>query len=431
MVTESRWICCQIGARQHYIVPRVLHRAQRLSALITDLWVSPESRVRTIGPRRLAERFHPELADGPVIGLNRACVAFEGWNSLRRRDGWSVMIRRNEWFQRRALAELTRVARCSAKNGVRLFSFSYAARHLLAFAKSEGWVTMLEQIDPGPLEEEIVADIHRQHSDLAGSWQPAPPEYWRYLEEEWSLADRIIVNSHWSLKALIRRGVPEKKIWLIPLSYDAPSEATRFQRTYPTAFTSERRLRVLFLGLVNLRKGLAATLAAMRLLEREPVEFWFVGPIQMCVPAQWRNAPNAKWIGGVPRSDAETYYRNADVFLFPTLSDGFGLTQLEAQAWKLPVIASQFCGEVVQDGINGLVLGEVSGRTIADAIRSLIAQPERLSTMSGNSVAGQFGSSNLMVRLEHAADVSRSSRDCTGREHLRGQPAYHPQACCT
>ena len=54
------------------------------------------------------------------------------------------------------------------------------------------------------------------------------------------------------------------------------------------------------------------------------------------------------------------FYKEADVFILPTLSDGFGLTQLEAQSWKLPVIASRHCGEVVRDGENGVVLEEVS-----------------------------------------------------------------------
>jgi glycosyltransferase involved in cell wall biosynthesis len=36
--------------------------------------------------------------------------------------------------------------------------------------------------------------------------------------------------------------------------------------------------------------------------------------------------------------------------ILPTLSDGFALTQLEALAYGCPVIASQFCGEVVTPG---------------------------------------------------------------------------------
>jgi glycosyltransferase involved in cell wall biosynthesis len=55
---------------------------------------------------------------------------------------------------------------------------------------------------------------------------------------------------------------------------------------------------------------------------------------------------------------------------------------LEAQAWKLPVIASRYCGEVVRDGVNGVVLEEVSGVAIAEVIRGLLRQPEKLLGMS-------------------------------------------------
>ncbi len=72
-------------------------------------------------------------------------------------------------------------------------------------------------------------------------------------------------------------------------------------------------------------------------------------------------------------SPVESYYRDADVFILPTLSDGFGLTQLEAQAWKLPVIASRYCGEVVRDGFNGVVIEEVTGLRIAEVIARVFA----------------------------------------------------------
>ena len=40
-------------------------------------------------------------------------------------------------------------------------------------------------------------------------------------------------------------------------------------------------MRVLFLGLINLRKGVARLLEAARLLHNEPVEFWMVGPVEI------------------------------------------------------------------------------------------------------------------------------------------------------
>jgi glycosyltransferase involved in cell wall biosynthesis len=86
-----------------------------------------------------------------------------------------------------------------------------------------------------------------------------------------------------------------------------------------------------------------------------------------------------------PRDKVERYYRDADVFILPTLSDGFGLTQLEAQAWKLPVIASRYCGEVVCDGVNGIVIEGISGQSIADVLLGLLRSPERLKGMSARS----------------------------------------------
>ena len=63
----------------------------------------------------------------------------------------------------------------------------------------------------------------------------------------------------------------------------------------------------------------------------------------------------------VTRKQAAEFYRDADVFILPTLSDGFAITQLEAQAHGLPVIASKNCGKVVENGVNGIILDEPSG----------------------------------------------------------------------
>jgi glycosyltransferase involved in cell wall biosynthesis len=96
------------------------------------------------------------------------------------------------------------------------------------------------------------------------------------------------------------------------------------------------------------------------------------------VPPELLTAPRVKWIGPVSRNTTKEYYRAADVFLFPTVSDGFGMTQVEARAWKLPVIASPCCAAVIKHDVNGLVVQELSGQSLADAIRSFIAHPARL-----------------------------------------------------
>jgi glycosyltransferase involved in cell wall biosynthesis len=70
------------------------------------------------------------------------------------------------------------------------------------------------------------------------------------------------------------------------------------------------------------------------------------------------------------------------VFVFPTLSDAFGLTQLECMAWRLPLIASRHCGTVVRDGQNGLLLQELTPSSIAAALLRCLGSPASLALWS-------------------------------------------------
>jgi glycosyltransferase involved in cell wall biosynthesis len=228
-----------------------------------------------------------------------------------------------------------------------------------------------------------------------------PKEYCDNWRNECALADQIVVNSQWSKDALLREGIPAEKIQIIPVAYEPWTDARSFQRHYPRAFSAERPLRVLFLGQINLRKGVQQLLDAVQLLKSEPVEFWFVGRIQINVSQDLRLHPQCRWFGPAPRVEVDSYYRDADVFIFPTLSDGFGLTQLEAQSWKLPVIASRYCGEVVRDGFNGVLLDEVSGEAIANVLREFLQAPHTLSAMSiQSSVDDRFSLKSLALSLK-------------------------------
>jgi len=378
------WICCQLGAREHYAVPRALKLGGLLDELITDLWI------------RRAGRFHPELAGARVVAPNIPALAFELKASLARENGWDLISRRNHWFQKQAVDQLTR----NHNSNHTVFAYSYAAKQIFEFARAHGWRTVLGQIDPGPAEERIVSGLQRTSPIQYTHWEPAPHAYWDNWRDECSLADQIVVNSEWSKDALLAEGVAAEKIRVMPLAYEAANDTRSFQRHYPRVFSAERPLRVLFLGQINLRKGVAQLFEAVKLLSGEHVEFWFVGPMQISVPQELKLHRQVRWFGVAPRVKVESYYREADVFILPTLSDGFGLTQLEAQAWKLPVIASRYCGAVVRDGVNGVVLEEVSGVAIAEVIRGLLREPERLSAMSVRSgVEERFSLGMLAKRL--------------------------------
>ncbi|WP_413171252.1 glycosyltransferase family 4 protein [Anabaena azotica] len=398
------WISCQIGARENYSIPRALHQEGQLAHLITDAWVSPQSALNFLPKSFLAnlrERYQSDLEQASVHAFNSSLIQFELAQRLQKKTGWERVIARNKWFQQQAVKTLTSLAD-KFTNPPILFSYSYAALELFKFAKQQGWYTVLGQIDPGILEEMIVTQEYDRYSQYRGNWQPAPVEYWQNWREESNIADAIVVNSFWSRQLLEKTGVNAKKIHIIPLVYTPPEGASNFVRTYPESFSPERPLRVLFLGQVILRKGIAAVLDTVQLLEGYPVEFWIVGSQQIDIPQNFQTHSQIRWVGHVNRSETAQYYQMADVFLFPTLSDGFGLTQLEAQAWKLPIIASRCCGEVVIAGENGWILEKVRSEEIFNLINFILQHPSQLKTLVNNSISSlNFSISNLFQSLQN------------------------------
>lgn len=412
-----KWLCCQLGAREHYAIPRALFRINMLGSLVTDAWVPASSLLaKCCASSKLRHRFHSELRDARVKAFNSSLVLFEMLAGARGSRGWPKILARNRWFQRKVVNALTSDVRLQTSDSAILLSYSYTALEPFRYAKANGWKTLLVQIDPGPEEERIVAEETARKPELAGEWHPAPPEYWASWREECKLADRVVVNSEWSRDGLIRGGVPSEKISIIPLAYETPevggqksaafpkaltAREVRGLRSYPARFTEERPLRVLFLGLINLRKGVARLLEAARILRDEPVEFWMVGPVEIADARTIVNAEGVKWFGPVTRNQAAEFYRDADVFILPTLSDGFAITQLEAQAHGLPLVASKNCGKVVENGVNGSILDEPSAACIAHAIRDCIASPDRLEKLaSASGVRDEFTIEALANQLQ-------------------------------
>jgi UDP-glucose:(heptosyl)LPS alpha-1,3-glucosyltransferase len=90
-----------------------------------------------------------------------------------------------------------------------------------------------------------------------------------------------------------------------------------------------------------------------------------------------------------PLPDVLPFYAAADVLLSPSLEDSFNLPCLEAMACGLPVIVSPEAGvsEWVTPGKDAVLLKDPKDATeLAEAIRSLVSDPERAARMGENAV---------------------------------------------
>ena len=127
--TASPWICCQIGGREHYAVPRALYRHGALEQMITDAWIRPGNPLGLLSAG-LKARFHAELAKAQVYGPAVHSMAFELRARRAAQDGWPLVMARNRWFQHVALSRLSRIA--PRETAPVLMSYSYAAAELFA-----------------------------------------------------------------------------------------------------------------------------------------------------------------------------------------------------------------------------------------------------------------------------------------------------------
>jgi hypothetical protein len=397
---RGAWCCVQSGHRERYGIPRALFKAGLLDTLITDLWAPPGSPLWAMAGgragRRMRDRYHPDLPAGKVTAFSWRTVAWEAAASLRGLGGNARVKARNAWWPNLAAEALRRVA--SPATGF-VFAYCYEAREVFRQARRSGLTPVLGQIDPGPAEDRKVAAIVGRWPKYRTPFKPGLEEYYAAWREECRLAGHIVVNSEWSRTALAEEGIDARRITVCPLVYTPPPGALGWVRSYPEAFTRERPLRVLFLGQCILRKGIAETIGAAQALADMPVEFTFVGNTDIEDFEGHFGRARIRYVPRVSREECDAHYRGADVFLIPTHSDGFGLTQLEAQAWKLPIIASRFCGEVAEPGVTGWVLDDVSVESIAGLLRRILAEPAELARRSSAIGPWRFNLEGLGHRL--------------------------------
>jgi alpha-maltose-1-phosphate synthase len=166
-------------------------------------------------------------------------------------------------------------------------------------------------------------------------------------------ADRIVVASTFSRNTLLEYGIPSEKIAVNPYGVDLH----RFHAA-PTR-GKDQPFRFLFAGLISARKGVPALLQAWRHMRPTNAELLLVGPTSKGIPNNWLAAtPEVKFLGKLSNVALGQVMANADVFVFPSYFEGFGLVLLEAMASAMPVITTSSTAgrDIIEDGKSGWVI---------------------------------------------------------------------------
>ncbi len=177
---------------------------------------------------------------------------------------------------------------------------------------------------------------------------------------EYRLADQILTLSTWSHRTFIEQGVAADRLSLVPLGVDvrgyrptADQLAARRHR-----LMSGAPLRALYVGHVSMRKGAIDLVAAIR--ARTPrVQFTLVGEVLAEARSLVSTLPAGVDVTGkIPQVDLAARYHAADVFIFPTIEDGFPQVLAQAKGAGLPIITTAHGAglDIVTHGRDGWIV---------------------------------------------------------------------------
>jgi len=386
-------------------VPRVLHREGQLGALYTDFWAGPlirgmarPSRAKLL--RSFAARFHPELAQAPVTSWNARSLLWEG-DRRNQKSGqiYESFVKIGASFSSCVRSMMAR--RRDLDSGSIFFAYDTGALEAMEWCREHGLKCILNQMDPNRVEVQMVREEEKRWPDWSTQSLEVPEEYFRRREQEWTLADRVVVNSDFCRQALIQQGVPPEKLSIIPLCFETSNNEPEITGAKSNASGAKNKLRVLYLGQVILRKGIQYLMQAAKLLEKEPIQFDVVGPIGISAAAIACAPPNLTFHGRATRDQTAEWYQQGDLFVLPTISDGFALTQLEAMSYGLPVVATPCCGAVVSDGLDGFIVPQRDVDALAKTFQRYLADPELLRRQRAAALAKvkQFTLNHLAANL--------------------------------
>lgn len=93
------------------------------------------------------------------------------------------------------------------------------------------------------------------------------------------------------------------------------------------------------------------------------------------------------FVGSIPNDRVPEYLAASDIFVLPSLSEGFGIVLLEAMAAALPIVATNVTGipSIIREGVNALLVEPRNAAQIADKVTILLNDPELRHRMSENN----------------------------------------------
>ncbi len=370
MTGTKRYIAVQFGARRAYAVPTILEQGGMLEAFYTDLcgnvgagqWLARllPAKLQPDAMRRLAKREVPEAIRAKTVTFLWPTLQ----HVVRSATGKYNSAEGNDRLWDQFDDALGRsMARRGMGQANHIFSLGGECKPFLEYAHRRGAVIVTEFYSM-PSRRYIEQQEWQRFPDL----QDRPDDsyvdhYVRQQRAICALTDWFIAPSPHVIDDLVNNfGVSPERCFVVPYAV---------HEHWLDVHNNPIEGRVLFVGQPNMGKGIHYLGMASQILKNPPYHFRIVGGASDVI----RKHPLCQrldFAGFVMRSEVKEEYRQADVFVLPSLYEGSAEVIYEALASGVPVVTTPSAGSVVRDGVEGFIVPERDPQTLAARIQQIV-----------------------------------------------------------
>ncbi len=232
-------------------------------------------------------------------------------------------------------------------------------------------------------------------------------------EEEYELADCIVIPSEFTKRSFLEHGVPRQKLRKVPYGVD-------LSRFGPIEEPDANTFDVLFVGGVSFRKGFPYLLEAFGHFKHPSKRLRVAGHVSPEIERYLKDfrptLDHVEFLGVIPHSNLKRLMSSSHALVLPSLEEGLALVQGEALACGCPVISSAHSGgeDLFQDGVEGFIVPIRDSLSISDRLTHLAGDRElqqnmRAAAIDGaRRIGGWDGYGSNMVSVIHEACLSKS-----------------------
>ena len=216
----------------------------------------------------------------------------------------------------------------------------------------------------------VLVDHCTPHPNFMGESSGAvgykePWTFWVEVLKDCAEADLLMVGSDFIKETFVERGYPAERIRVVPLGILSQFRGAK------TTYRKSGPMRLIYTGGWKYEKGASFLVDAVELLVQKGVDCHlsvfgsYASHDEFVIRCQ--NLPITLH-GHVPQDDLRQFLAEADIYIFPSLSDGFAVSAIEGMAAGLCMITTRESSIRIEEGVTGYVVLAKSGEAIAERV---------------------------------------------------------------